>query len=139
MFLCLGTTKNGAHAPPRPERPQNSICAAALQGLSDLLHLQNLQSYCVCESQKTNGLKQRACLQLSYGQFRQHLKAHSFCGLEITAHFDYTYGKLTSQYLRYVRHFVGITWHNVQLIGEDLPCYSTKMQPVSLRKCTRDH
>jgi len=27
----------------------------------------------------------------------------------------------------------------VELIGEDLPCYSNKIYTVSLRKCPRDH
>jgi len=41
----------------------------------------------------------------------------------------YTWGEVTSRNLwsRYVRHFVGITWHwhdvLSNLIGEDLPCY----------------
>jgi len=39
----------------------------------------------------------------------------------------YTQGEMTSRHLwsRYDRHFVGITWYMcVELIGEDLPCYS---------------
>jgi len=27
----------------------------------------------------------------------------------------------------------------VELMGEDLPCYSNKIQPVSLRECPYDH
>jgi len=42
---------------------------------------------------------------------------------------EYTCGEMMSHNLlsRYVRHFVGITWHNVELRGEDLPCYSKNL------------
>ena len=45
--------------------------------------------------------------------------------------------EVTSQNLwsQYDRHFV---WC-VQLNGEDLSCYSNKIEPVSLRKCPYDH
>jgi len=41
--------------------------------------------------------------------------------------------------LRYDCHFVGITWQCVELKGEDLSCYSNKIESVSLRKCPNDH
>ena len=51
---------------------------------------------------------------------------------------------MTSQnlWLRYDRHFVDITWHNVctvQLRGEDLSRYLINIQSVGLWKCLYDH
>ena len=41
---------------------------------------------------------------------------------------------------RFDRHFVGTTRRKcVELNGEDLPCYSNKIQSVSLTKCPYDH
>jgi len=51
-------------------------------------------------------------------------------------------GEMTSQNLRsgYNRHFWGYNLtQRVELMGEDVPCYSNKIQSVSLRKCPRDH
>jgi len=39
---------------------------------------------------------------------------------------------------RYDRHFVGIT-RRLEVNGEDLLCYSNKIEPDSLRECPYDH
>jgi len=60
-------------------------------------------------------------------------------------YFDYAQGEVTSRALwsRYNRHFVGKTRHIyslcVELNGEDLSCYSNKIESVCFKKCLHDH
>ena len=51
----------------------------------------------------------------------------------IRSNLQYTQGEMTSQnlWLRYDRHFVGITWHCVELRDEDLSCYLNSIRSVS--------
>jgi len=73
----------------------------------------------------------------------RHQAIPRFVRLSVCPSLGFTWGELTSQNLwsRYVRRFVDINnlAQCVELMGEDLPRYSNKIQPVSLRKCPCDH